>query len=265
MTRSGAIWSSTNDILCQGAYPLFFLDYVGTGLLEPVVVSGLIEGCAKACQTHGLALLGGETAEMPGMYQNGDFDLVGFIVGAVERENILDGSRVRAGQRLIGISSDGLHTNGYSLARKLIFERFGLQLGDRPRELAGRSVQEALLAPHRCYLKALRPLIVEKRLAAWAHITGGGLPGNVNRVLGQTDAWIDRQAWSLPGLFQLLTRDGAVEREESYRAFNMGVGAVLLVEPQQVEPVLRHLKACGEQAFEMGEVRAGTGVVRFSS
>lgn len=254
-----------NDILCQGAYPLFFLDYVGTGLLEPALVSGLIEGCAKACQTHGLALLGGETAEMPGMYQNGDFDLVGFIVGAVERENILDGSRVRAGQRLIGMASDGLHTNGYSLARKLIFERFGLSLADRPKELGGQSVQDALLAPHRCYLKALRPLIVEKRLAAWAHITGGGLPGNVNRVLGQTDAWIDRGAWKLPGLFQLLTRDGAVERDEAYRAFNMGVGAVLLVEPKEVETVLRHLKASGELAFEMGEVKTGTGVVRYSS
>jgi phosphoribosylformylglycinamidine cyclo-ligase len=254
-----------NDLLCQGAYPLFFLDYVGIGQLDPRIVAGLIEGCAKACKDHGLALIGGETAEMPGTYHDGDFDLVGTIVGAVERENILDGSRVRAGQRLIGLASDGLHTNGYSLARKLIFERFGLSLSDRPAELGGRTVQEALLAPHRCYLKALRPLIVERRLAAWAHITGGGLPGNVNRVLGQTDAIIDRTAWKLPGLFELLTRDGAVERDEAFRAFNMGVGAVLLVEPSEVAACLRHLAASGEQAFEIGEVRPGTGLVRYSA
>lgn len=254
-----------NDILCQGAYPLFFLDYVGIGELDPRIVAGLIEGCARACQDHGLALIGGETAEMPGTYHNGDFDLVGTIVGAVERENILDGSRVRPGQRLIGLASDGLHTNGYSLARKLIFERFGLALSDRPAELGGRTVQEALLAPHRCYLKALRPLIVERRLAAWAHITGGGLPGNVNRVLRDTDAVIDRTSWELPGLFKLLTRDGAVERDEAFRAFNMGVGAVLLVEPNEVGVCLRQLAAAGETAFEIGEVRAGTGLVRYSA
>lgn len=254
-----------NDILCQGAWPLFFMDYVGTGVLEPGTVADLIRGCAEACRDHGLALLGGETAEMPGLYSKGDFDLVGFVVGAVEREHLLDGSRVRVGQRLIGLASDGLHTNGYSLARKVIFERFGYELDSRPEELAGRTVSEALLEPHRCYLDALRPLIKNDRLAAFAHITGGGLPGNLNRVLADQDAQVDRSAWELPGLFRLLTRDGVVDRDEAFRAFNMGVGGVLVVEPEHVDECLTHLAAVGERAFELGELVAGTGVVQLGN
>src|SRR6185436_4696743 len=177
-----------------------------------------------------LALIGGETAEMPGVYRDGDFELAGFLVGAVKREHLLDGSRVRPGQVLIGLSSSGLHTNGYSLARAILFERLELGLSDRPRELGGRTVQEALLAVHRPYLEPLWPLIESKRLAAMAHITGGGLPGNVNRVLGKCDAVIDRDAWPPPGLFQLLVRGGELDAEESYRAFNMGIGMVLIVE-----------------------------------
>lgn len=250
-----------NDILCQGAYPLFFMDYVGTGVLEPGVVSDLIRGCAEACKDHGTALLGGETAEMPGLYSTGDFDLVGFVVGAVERDHLLDGSRVRAGQRLIGLASDGLHTNGYSLARKVLFERFGLELDSTPEELGGQTVSAALLQPHRCYLNSLRPLIQNDRLAAFAHITGGGLPGNLNRVLGEQDARVDRSAWETPGLFRLLTRDGVVERDEAFRAFNMGVGGVLVVDPEHVDECLAHLRGAGETVFEMGELVPGNGAV----
>ena len=162
-----------DDILVQGARPLFFMDYVGTGRLDPKVVSGLIQGCADACTDNGLALLGGETAEMPGLYAEGDFDLVGFIVGAVERDRILDGSRVQSGQVLLGLPSLGLHTNGYSLARMILFDRLGLSLEDKPTELDGRTVAEALLAPHKSYYSALWPLLETQKIAAMAHITGG--------------------------------------------------------------------------------------------
>lgn len=254
-----------NDILAQGARPLFFMDYVGTGELEPGVVAGLIEGCAAACKDHGVALLGGETAEMPGLYAAGDFDLVGFVVGAVKREHLIDGSRVAPGQVLIGVASDGLHTNGYSLARKVCFERFGLELDDRPEELGGQTLAEALLAPHRCYLAPLLPLIERGDVCAWAHITGGGIPGNLNRVLTTQDAVVDRGAWERPGLFQLLTRGGVVEEEEAFRAFNMGVGAILVVEPQRVDAVLADLEASGERAFVCGELVEGEGRVRWSA
>ncbi|MHC4894608.1 MAG: phosphoribosylformylglycinamidine cyclo-ligase [Planctomycetota bacterium] len=219
-----------NDILAQGARPLFFMDYVGTGKLEPNVVADLIRGCAEACRDHGAALLGGETAEMPGLYAAGDFDLVGFIVGAVERERVLDGSQVRAGQVLLGLESDGLHTNGYSLARKVCFDRLGLE-----------------------------------RVAALPHITGGGLPGNVNRVLGdRLDAVIDRSSWTVPGLFELLVRGGDVPRDEAYRAFNMGIGLVVVVEPEEADRVAGELAAAGERVHRIGELVAGTGEVRWA-
>ncbi|QDU84979.1 Phosphoribosylformylglycinamidine cyclo-ligase [Planctomycetes bacterium Pla163] len=250
-----------NDILAQGARPLFFLDYVGTGELEPSVVAGLIQGCAAACRDHGVALLGGETAEMPGLYSKGDFDLVGFVVGAVKREHLIDGTRVRPGQTLIGLASDGLHTNGYSLARKVCFEALGLGLHDTPPELGGTTVVDALLAPHRCYLSSLLPLIERGDVAAWAHITGGGVPGNLNRILTTQDAVVRCDAWERPGLFKLLTRDGIVEESEAWRAFNMGVGAILAVEPERVDAILANLAAAGETAFVCGELVEGDGQV----
>jgi phosphoribosylformylglycinamidine cyclo-ligase len=254
-----------NDVLVQGARPLFFLDYVAMGKLEPAVVADLIKGCAEGCTQNGLALLGGETAEMPGLYAAGDFDLAGFIVGAVERSKILDGSRVRAGQVLLGLPSSGLHTNGYSLARRILFDVLGLGLDDRPEELGGATVGEALLAEHRSYLELLWPLLEEGRLAALAHITGGGLAGNVNRVLGAHDAVIDRASWEWPGLFRLLVRGGDLEHDEAFRAFNMGVGMVLLCEVDQVAPVQAALERAGTPAFALGEVVAGSGVVRWKA
>lgn len=253
-----------NDALVQGARPLFFLDYVAMGKLEPDIVGALITGCAEACRASGLALIGGETAEMPGLYKEGDFELAGFLVGAVKREHLLDCTGVRPGQILLGLISSGLHTNGYSLARRILFERMQLGLSDRPRELGGRSVQEALLAIHRSYLEPLWPLIESRRLAAMAHITGGGLPGNVNRVLGLCDAVIEREAWTPPGLFQLLVRGGGLDRDEAYRAFNMGIGMVLVVEPALENDVLQDLARRGEAAFRIGHTVAGSGQVRWS-
>ncbi len=246
-----------NDILVQGARPLFFMDYVGTGHLEPDVVAELIRGCAEACADNGLALLGGETAEMPGLYAAGDFDLVGFIVGSVAREKLLDGSRVRPGQVLIGLASDGLHTNGYSLARKILFERQGHELGDRPPELEGPSVQEALLAPHRSYLNPVWPLLEEDKIAAMAHITGGGLRDNLPRVLGGTRAVIDLDSWTVPPLFRYLVDAGKVALDEAHQAFNMGVGLVLVVEPDDVADVLGALESKGEGAWVLGELTEG--------
>jgi phosphoribosylformylglycinamidine cyclo-ligase len=251
-----------NDILVQGARPLFFMDYVGTGRLDPAVVSDLIRGCAEACAENGLALLGGETAEMPGLYADGDFDLVGFIVGAVPRERLLDGSRVRPGQSLVALPSEGLHTNGYSLARKILFERQGHELSDRPEPLGGASVQEALLAPHRSYLSAVWPLLEREEVAAMAHITGGGLVDNLPRVLGGHRAVIDLESWELPPLFRYLVDAGRVPRDEAYQAFNMGVGLVLLVDGERLDGVLSDLRSRGEAPWVLGQVDdGGEGVV----
>jgi phosphoribosylformylglycinamidine cyclo-ligase len=252
-----------DDALVQGARPLFFLDYVAMGKLDPDVVGTVIAGCAEACRASGLALIGGETAELPGVYREGDLELAGFLVGAVKREHLLDGSRVRPGQVLIGLASSGLHTNGYSLARRILFDRMQLDLGDRPEELGGKTVQEALLAIHRSYLEPLWPLVEAKKLAAMAHITGGGLPGNVNRVLGRCDAVIDREAWTPPGLFQLLVRGGELDADEAYRALNMGIGMVLLVEPADAAEVERELARRGERTWRIGHTIEGTGVVRW--
>jgi phosphoribosylformylglycinamidine cyclo-ligase len=253
-----------DDILVQGARPLFFMDYVAVGKMEPEVVSELIRGCADGCRESGLALLGGETAEMPGLYAVGDFDLAGFIVGVVERDKLLDGSRVRPGQVVLGLASAGLHTNGYSLARKILFDRLGLDLSSRPPELGGATVGEALLAEHRSYYKLLWPLLEQDRLAAMAHITGGGLVDNVPRVLGSNDAVIDRAAWPVPPLFRFLCDAGRVDRDERYQVLNMGIGMTLIVEPAQVDAVVKHLEGRGERVWRIGRIEAGTGVVRWA-
>lgn len=253
-----------NDVLVQGARPLFFLDYVGTGRLDPAVVSALIEGCARACADHGLALLGGETAEMPGLYAEGDFDLVGFLVGSVARSALLDGSRVRAGQRLLGLSSSGLHTNGYSLARKVLFERLGLGLDQRPEALAGRSVAEALLEPHRCYLESLAPLLGEGRIAALAHVTGGGLLENLPRILGDQDAVLEPDSWPVPGLLRLIVDAAGIDRDEAHRALNMGIGMVVVVDPAEEDAVRARLEAEGEAVYAIGVLEPGEGRARWA-
>ncbi|PCJ54009.1 MAG: phosphoribosylformylglycinamidine cyclo-ligase [Planctomycetota bacterium] len=244
-----------NDILVQGAEPLFFLDYVGVGKLDPEMVASAITGVANACADHGVALLGGETAEMPGVYPEGEFDLVGTVVGVVERDDLIDGSAVNPGDKLIGLPSVGLHTNGYSLARRIVEERMGITYTDTfPGDT--RSAADVLLDPHLCYLETLRPFLKNKGLHAMAHITGGGVPGNLPRVLNGLGAKVSRNAVPEQNVFQQLCAAGNVERDESWKAFNMGVGMILVVDPGSEEEFLTALSAQGQTAFAMGEISA---------
>jgi phosphoribosylformylglycinamidine cyclo-ligase len=248
-----------NDILVQGAQPLFFLDYLATGRLDTDVAVQIVEGLARACGENGCALLGGETAEMPGFYADGEYDVAGFIVGSVERERLIDGGRIAAGDVLIGLASSGLHTNGYSLARTIVFERLKLGVHDRVHEL-GVTVAEALLAPHRSYLPAIRPLLETPRIKGMAHITGGGITDNLPRVLPPgTEAVVREGSWTVPPLFTWLERAGAVPREDMLRTFNMGIGLILVVSPADADPVLRALAETGEHgARVIGEIAPGS-------
>jgi phosphoribosylformylglycinamidine cyclo-ligase len=250
-----------DDILVQGARPLFFLDYVGLGRLEPGVVEEIVEGIARGCRTNGCALLGGETAEMPDFYAPGDYDLAGTIVGVVEEGGLIDGSAIRAGDVLVGIASNGLHTNGYSLARKIVFERMGLGVDDPFPEMDG-SVADELLRVHRSYLPALNGPIARGQIRGMAHITGGGIAGNLRRVLPDgCEARIDRTSWEVPAVFRVLAEAGGVDREEMFRAFNMGVGMICAVPRDAVDDLIVHLGEMGEEGWVMGEVRAGDGGV----
>jgi phosphoribosylformylglycinamidine cyclo-ligase len=252
-----------NDILVQGAEPLFFLDYVGAGKLEPTKMVELVEGVAQGCRDNGCALLGGETAEMPGFYQSGDYELVGFIVGMVDRPNVLDGSRVAAGDVLVGLPSSGLHTNGYSLARRILFDKAGLQAGGRAPWEKRRTVGEVLLETHVSYLKALRPLLGHRALHGMAHITGGGITDNLPRTLPQdTHALIRVGSWPIPELFHFLQETGEVEAEEMFRVFNMGIGMILAVEPAGLGEVLGLLRSVGQKSWIIGTLqKGGSGVV----
>ena len=253
-----------NDILVQGARPLFFLDYVGAGVLEPKEMVELVRGLVAGCKENDCALLGGETAEMPGFYQPGDYELVGFVVGLVDRPKILDGSRVEAGDLLVGLPSSGLHTNGYSLARRVFFERLGLGVADRvPGAQSKQPIGQQLLATHRSYLKAASQLLDHPGLHALAHITGGGLTDNLPRVLSRkTHASIRLGTWEIPEIFYLLQEHGEVASEEMFRVFNMGVGMVLVVDPESAGEILKVLRKEGEKPFPLGTVqKGGSGVV----
>jgi phosphoribosylformylglycinamidine cyclo-ligase len=250
----------TNDILVQGAVPLFFLDYVAFGKLVPSVVESIVAGVAAGCRENGCALLGGETAEMPGVYTPPDYDLAGFIVGVVEEDSVLGPDRVREGDVLIGMASTGLHTNGYSLARRIVDERLQLSPADPFPGLDGVTTAEALLAVHRSYLPVVREHL--GRIHAMAHITGGGVPGNLNRALPPTmDARVDVSSWTVPPLFETLIAAGGVARDEAFRAFNMGVGMVVIAEPQQVDTLIAASAAQGVPAWVMGEIVPGSGRV----
>lgn len=247
-----------NDILVQGARPLFFLDYIAMSQMRPSEVTAIIGGLAKACRENSCALLGGETAEMPGVYQPGETDVAGTIVGAVARDHVLDGSAITVGDRLLGLPSSGLHTNGFSLARQVLFADAKFEITDRPEELQGQTVGEALLAVHRSYLTQCLPLLQDGALRGLAHITGGGLPDNLPRVLpAGTAARIDTAAIPVPPIFELIVARGKVARDESYRVLNMGVGLVLVVAPDRVEAVRNALSAAGENVFDLGEIVAG--------
>jgi phosphoribosylformylglycinamidine cyclo-ligase len=248
-----------NDILVQGASPLFFLDYVAMGALEPAVVEGIVAGVAAGCRENGCALIGGETAEMPGVYTPPDYDLAGFIVGYVDEDAILGPARVREGDVLIGLESTGLHTNGLSLARRIVADRMRLAVDD-PFPGDGRRAGDVLLAIHRSYLKALRPVL--SSIHAMAHITGGGIPGNLNRALPPTlDAQVNSKAWAVPNLFQQLQRAGGVELPEMFRTFNMGVGMIVIAPPSSVDTVIAAASAADVRGWTMGWISAGSGRV----
>jgi phosphoribosylformylglycinamidine cyclo-ligase len=248
-----------NDILVQGAVPLFFLDYVAFGALDPVVVESIVAGVAAGCRENGCALLGGETAEMPGVYMPPDYDLAGFIVGYVDEDAILGPQRVREGDTLIGLESSGLHTNGYSLARRIVSERMRLSAADSFPG-SGRTVAEELLAIHRSYLRVMRPLV--PKIHAMAHITGGGLPGNLNRALPKTlDAVVDLKSWDVPNLYQQLQRAGGVDPHEMFRTFNMGVGMVVIAPESEVDATVSAARAQNVAAWRLGRVTRGTGQV----
>jgi phosphoribosylformylglycinamidine cyclo-ligase len=247
-----------NDILVQGAEPLFFLDYLATGRLSPVVAEHIVGGIAAACRDNNCALLGGETAEMPGFYGDGEYDLAGFIVGVVDRERLVNGRQILVGDVLVGVPSSGLHTNGFSLARRIVFDRLGLTVDTRVPEL-GRTIGEALLEPHRSYLRCVRPLFDGGRIKGMAHITGGGITDNLPRVLPHgTAAVIDAAAWEIPPIFKWLQQNGQVPINDMMRTFNMGMGLIIVTAREKAEPLLEELAARGgRDARVIGEIVAG--------
>ena len=243
-----------NDILVQGAQPLFFLDYLATGRLAPDVAEQIVAGIARACEDNGCALLGGETAEMPGFYADGEYDVAGFIVGLVARSKVVDGRGIEAGDCLIALPSTGLHTNGYSLARKIAFEHLGLSVESQVAEL-GETVGAALLRPHRSYLRPVMPLLETGWIKGMAHITGGGITENLPRTLPDGRGFrLDRSSWSVPPIFRWLQRAGRVGDDEMFRAFNMGVGLILVSAASRANTVLDRLRAADEHPWLLGHV-----------
>src|SRR5271168_3052792 len=246
-----------NDILTLGAEPLFFLDYLAMSKMDPNVVEQLVEGMSRACHSAGCALIGGETAEMPGFYPPGEYDLAGFIVGAVERKKLLTGKNVKPGDALIALPSAGLHTNGYSLARKLVFEVAKLKPETYVPEV-GNKIGAELLKPHLCYAPALKNIVARGLPSALAHITGGGIPGNLPRVLPSgMKAQIDLASWPVPSIFKYLASVGKIETDELLQSFNMGVGMILVVPPANVKAVEADLKKRREKFFRIGRIERG--------
>jgi phosphoribosylformylglycinamidine cyclo-ligase len=254
-----------NDILVQGAQPLFFLDYLATGRLDPDVAVQVVEGLSTACRNNGCALLGGETAEMPGFYADGEYDVAGFIVGVVARERLIDGRTIAPGDVLVGVPSSGLHTNGYSLARRIVFDVAGLRVDSHVADL-GTTVGEALLEPHRSYLPLIRPLLSSGVIKGMAHITGGGITDNLPRMLPpHTMAIIDRAAWDVPPVFRWLQRTGTVPDDDMLRTFNMGIGLIVACAAGAADRVMTELAAAGEpRAARIGRIVEGNDGVRYA-
>jgi phosphoribosylformylglycinamidine cyclo-ligase len=253
-----------NDILVQGAEPLFFLDYLATGRLDPDVAVEIVEGLSTGCRVNGCALLGGETAEMPGFYADGEYDVAGFIVGAVARDRLIDGRTIQPGDALIGLPSSGLHTNGYSLARRIAFDIAGLRVDSHVPEL-GVTVGEALLEPHRSYLPVIKPLLASGLIKGMAHITGGGITDNLPRIFPRgAAAVIDRSAWQVPAIFEWLQQTGNVPDQDMLRTFNMGIGLIVACEESDADRLLTALAAAGEPgATPIGRVVSGSNGVAY--
>lgn len=249
-----------NDVLVLGAEPLYFLDYFATGRLSPEHAQSVIAGIASGCEAAGAALIGGETAEMPGMYSPGDYDLAGFCVGVVEKDQIIDGSHIRAGDQVLGLASSGLHSNGYSLARAVL-ERSSATL-DQP--IGETTLGEALLAPTRIYVRPILALLKAMPIHGIAHITGGGLTGNIPRILPDNcDCRIDATAWPRPEIFQWLQSEGSIDDTEMLRTFNCGIGLVIIVSSDTAAQAHEMLKASGETVYRLGEVQAGSRGIIF--
>ncbi len=252
-----------NDILMQGAEPLFFLDYLAMGKLDVDVAAQVVAGLSEGCRRAGCSLIGGETAEMPGFYNPGEYDLAGTIVGVVDKEQVIDGSAIREGDPIIALKSSGLHTNGYSLVRKLFLDSGKYELSARL-DVLGRTLGEELLEPHRCYAKPIRKVADKVPIRGMAHITGGGLTDNVPRILPKKlDAEIDLGSWEPPAIFQIIRRDGDIAIDEMFKTFNMGPGMVLIVAPDDESTVLEILKAQGEEAWTIGRIAQGNGTVKY--
>ena len=248
---------SVNDVLSQGARPLFFLDYLAMSRIEPDKVSELVSGVAKGCKTAGCALLGGETAEMPGFYQDGDYDMAGFAVGVVERGRIIDGSNIAHGFAILGLPSSGLHSNGFSLARRIVFDELGLAIGS---PLLGRTVADVLLTPTRIYVAPVLAVLRRREIHGIVHVTGGGLLENTPRVLPiGCRAVLDTSAWERPPIFDFLAKEGRLQRGELHRAFNMGLGMLLVVAPADVDFIIGILEDHGEHPAVVGRIEPQVG------
>lgn len=257
---------SVNDMIVQGAEPLFFLDYLAVNKLEPERIADMVEGVATGCKQADCALIGGETAEMPDIYRKDGFDMAGFAVGVVERDKIITGKGIQKGDMILGLASSGLHSNGYSLVRHICFKQEKLKVTDRPDGLGGETLGDSLLEPTRIYVKPIVKLLaqykVKKVVHGMAHITGGGLVGNLPRVLpGNCNAVINKGNWDVPAVFSFLQETGPVEEDEMFRVFNMGIGYVLIVAPDFANSIAAKLKRYGEKVYRIGKVTAGSGKV----
>jgi phosphoribosylformylglycinamidine cyclo-ligase len=253
---------SVNDILVHGAVPIAFMDYIAGSGLSVEAIAGLVEGVARGCRAHRMALAGGETAQMPGLYRAGTYDLAGTIIGVVEEDAAIHGDTIRPGDVLLGYASTGLHTNGYTLARRVVFERMGLGIDDRLGDL-NRSVADVLLEVHRSYFRSVMPVIAQ--VHGLAHITGGGIPGNLVRMLpAGCEAVVDPESWDLPPLFTMLQQAGGVSTEEMRDVFNLGVGLIAVLPPEAVPAAQAAAESDGVATWTMGEIRAGAQAVRFA-
>ena len=260
---------NVNDLICCGAEPLFFLDYLAVGKLDPQKAAAIVKGVSDGCCSAGCAILGGETAEMPDFYDTDEFDMAGFAVGVAERKRIVDSSRVEAGDVAIALASDGLHSNGYGLARRVLLEKAGYDVDARPPELEGRTVGEVMLQPTRIYVRpvlaVLRHYKVKHVVKAMSHITGGGLPGNLPRVLPKgLSLRIKRNSWPVPPIFKLIAVKGPVDPIEMMRVFNMGVGFVMIVAPSFAGPIMSRLRKMGERCWVLGKVHKGKNALQWA-
>ncbi len=253
-----------NDIVVQGAEPLFFLDYFATGKLKPQEHSDIVKGIAAGCKQAGCALIGGETAEMPSFYAENEYDLAGFAVGVVEKKKIVNGAKIKPGDVLVGLASSGLHSNGYSLVRKALFEKAGYGVGDTLTELGQGTLGEVLLTPTRIYAKTIAALMKEFDIRGMAHITGGGITENTPRMLPKgAQAVIKKGTWDIPPIFRLIQKKAGVNDDEMYRDFNMGLGMILAVPKKQAEALVKKAAKLGEKASVIGEIAKGKQVVKY--